>query len=62
MTTFLRIRLRTGTAQCLLAVVCLLAVMATQVNAEDRDTTTKVNGVISQMRSGLIMVTSPGAP
>ena len=58
MTTFLRIRLRTGTAQCLLAVVCLLAVMATQVNAEDRDTTTKVNGVISQMRSGLIMVTT----
>lgn len=56
MTTFLRIR--TGSAQCLLAAVCLMAVMATQVNAEDRDTTTKVNGVISQMRSGLIMVTT----
>ena len=56
MITFLRIR--TGTALYLLGAVCLLAVMATQVNAEDRDTTTKVNGVISQMRSGLIMVTT----
>lgn len=57
MTTFLRIR--TGTAQCLLGAVCLLAVMATQVNADDRDTTTKVNGVISEMRSGLLRVQTP---
>ena len=54
MTTFLR----TATARCFLAAACLLTAMATQVHADDRDTTTKVNGVISQMRSGLITVTT----
>lgn len=54
----MNIFLNTATAQCLLAVACLFTVMATQVNAEEQDMTTKVNGVISQMRSGLIMVTT----
>ena len=54
----MNIFLNTTTAQCLLSVACLFSVMATQVNAEDQDMTTKVNGVISQMRSGLIMVTA----
>ena len=54
MTTFLR----TATVHCFLAAACLIAVMATQVNADDQVWTTKVNGVISQMRSGLIMVTT----
>jgi uncharacterized protein YacL (UPF0231 family) len=44
--------------QCFLAAACLLAVTATQVNADDQVWTTKVNGVISEMRSGLIMVTT----
>ncbi len=47
--------LRTATVRCFLAAACLIAITATQVNADDRDTTTKVNGIISQMRSGLIM-------
>ena len=50
--------LRTATAQCLVATTCLLTVMATQVHADDRDTQTKVEGVISKMRSGLITVTT----
>lgn len=54
----MNIFLNTTTAQCLLAVACLFSVIATPVNAEDQDMTTKVNGVISQMRSGLIMVTT----
>jgi TusA-related sulfurtransferase len=36
----------------------LLAVTATPVNADDQVWTTKVNGVISEMRSGLIMATT----
>jgi hypothetical protein len=54
MTTLLRI----STVRCFLAAACLIAVTATQVHADDRDTTTKVNGVISQIRSGLITVTT----
>jgi hypothetical protein len=54
MTTFLR----RATAQCFLAAACLIAVAATQVDADDQIWTTKVNGVISGMRSGLIMVTT----
>lgn len=50
--------LRTTTVQCFLAAACLLAVTVTQVNADDQVWTTKVNGVISEMRSGLIMVTT----
>jgi hypothetical protein len=49
---------KTAMAQCFLAAACLLAVTATQVNADDQVWTTKVNGVISEMRSGLIMVTT----
>ena len=48
----------TAMAQCFLASACLLAVTATQVNADDQVWTTKVNGAISEMRSGLIMVTT----
>lgn len=54
MTTFLR----TATIQWFLAAACFIAVAATQVNADDQVWTTKVNGVISPMRSGLIMVTT----
>jgi uncharacterized protein YacL (UPF0231 family) len=50
--------LRTATIQCFLASACFIAVAATQVNADDQVWTTKVNGVISEMRSGLIMVTT----
>jgi uncharacterized protein YacL (UPF0231 family) len=49
---------KTAMAQCFLAAACLLALTATQVNADDQVWTTKVNGVISEMRSGLIMVTT----
>ncbi len=49
---------KTAMEQCFLAAACLLAVTATQVNADDQVWTTKVNGVISEMRSGLIMVTT----
>ena len=49
---------RAATVRCFWAATCLIAVMATQVNADDRDTQMKVNGVISQMRSGLMMVTT----
>lgn len=49
---------RASTVRCFLAVACLLAATATQVSADDQIWTTKVNGVISQMRSGLIMVTT----
>lgn len=45
-------------AQVLLAAACLIAVLATQASADDRDTTTKVSGVISQMHSGRISVTT----
>lgn len=54
MTTFLR----TALVRYCLAVTCLVAVTATQVSADDQVWTTKVSGVISQMRSGLIMVTT----
>lgn len=50
--------LKTATVQCFLATTCFLTVMAAQVYADDRDTTTKVKGVISQMRSGLITATT----
>lgn len=50
--------LRTATIQCFVAAACLLPVTATQVNADDQVWTTKVNGVISEIRSGLIMVTT----
>ena len=54
MTTFLR----TALVRYCLAVTCLVAVTATQVSADDQVWTTKVSGVSSQMRSGLIMVTT----
>jgi hypothetical protein len=54
MTTFLR----TTILRYFLAVTCLVAVMAAQVHADDQVWTTKVSGVISQIRSGLIMVTT----
>lgn len=50
--------LGTAIVRCFLAVTCLVAVTATQVHADDQVWTTKVSGVISQMRSGLIMVTT----
>lgn len=50
--------IKTSTVRCFLAAVCLITVTSTQVNADDRDTQTKVDGVISKMRSGLIMVTT----
>ncbi|MHC9064939.1 hypothetical protein ACYX34_19930 [Nitrospira sp. CMX1] len=53
MTTFLRTAVR-----YFLAVTCLVAVTAIQVIADDQVWTTKISGVISQMRSGLIMVTT----
>jgi hypothetical protein len=53
MTTFLR----TAVRYCFV-VTCLVAVTVTQVDADDQIWTTKVSGVISQMRSGLIMVTT----
>jgi hypothetical protein len=49
---------KTAMLQCFLAVACLFAVITTQVHADDQVWTTKVNGVISQVRSGLIMVTT----
>ena len=54
----MHIFLRTVTAKWFLSAACLIAVTATQVNADEQVWTTKVNGVISQMRSGLIMVTT----
>ena len=54
MTTFIT----TSIVRYFLFMACLLTVTATQIHADDRDTTTKVNGVISQMRSGLITVTT----
>ncbi len=53
MGTFLRISIM----QCLLGVACLIAVTATQVNADDGDTTTKVSGVVSKIESARISVT-----
>jgi hypothetical protein len=50
--------LRTSIMPCLLAAACLIAVMATQVQADDRDTTTKVSGVISKIQPGRISVTT----
>jgi hypothetical protein len=50
--------LRTSLTQCLLASTCLIAVMAIQVQADDRDTTTKVSGVISKIQPGRISVTT----
>ncbi|GKS63938.1 hypothetical protein YTPLAS72_12420 [Nitrospira sp.] len=54
MTTFIT----TSIVRYFLVMACLLTVMATQVHADDRDTQTKVKGVISQMRSDLITVTT----
>ncbi len=45
-------------ARCLLVAACLTAVTATQVNANDRDTTTKVSGVVSKIQPGRIAVTT----
>ena len=50
--------LRTTILRCFFAAAYLFAVEAAPVNADDQVWTTKVNGVISQMRSGLIMVTT----
>lgn len=50
--------LSVSTTQLLLGLICLICVMATQVNADDRDTTMKVSGVISKFHSGLISVTT----
>jgi hypothetical protein len=54
MSTFLR----TFITRCLWAVACLMAVTATQVNADDGDMTTKVSGVISKIDSRRISVTT----
>ena len=54
MTTFLR----TAIVRYCLVVTSLVAVTVTQVIADDQVWTTKVSRVISQMRSGLIMVTT----
>lgn len=48
----------TSIVRCFVAAACFIAVTATQVHADDRDTATKVKGVISQMRSGLITATT----
>jgi hypothetical protein len=48
---------KTAMAQCFLAAACLLIVLVAHVSADDQVWTTNVNGVISEMRSGLIMVT-----
>ncbi len=50
--------LRTSIARCLLAMACLLVATATHVKADDRDTTTKVSGVISKIDPGRISVTT----
>jgi uncharacterized protein YacL (UPF0231 family) len=50
--------LRTATAKWFLIAACLIAVTPTKVHADDQVWTTKVSGAISQMRSGLIMVTT----
>lgn len=42
---------------CMVA-ICLAAFTATQVDADEQVWTTKVSGIISQIRSGLIMVTT----
>lgn len=44
--------------QLLLGLACLMLVVATQASADDRDTTTKVSGVISKIHSGRISVTT----
>lgn len=54
MSTFLR----TSITQCVLAVACLIAVTATQANADDHDRTTKVSGAISKIQPGRISVTT----
>lgn len=50
--------LRLSIVQCSLAAACLMVVTATPVNADGRDTTTKVSGVISKIQSGRISVTT----
>lgn len=50
--------LRTVIMQGLLVMGCFVAGTAIPVNADDRDTTTKVNGVIDKMQSGLMSVTT----
>lgn len=47
-----------STMQLLLGLTCFMCVMATQANADDRDTATKVSGVISKIHSGRISVTT----
>jgi uncharacterized protein YacL (UPF0231 family) len=49
---------RTSVRRCLLAAACFIAVTATPVHADDRDTTTKVSGVISKIQPGRIAVTT----
>jgi hypothetical protein len=46
----------TSITRCLLAAVCLIAAAVTQADADDRDTTTKVSGVISKIKPGRISV------
>ena len=54
MITFLRAAIM---RYCMVA-ICLVAFTATQVDADEQVWTTKVSGIISQIRSGLIMVTT----
>lgn len=42
--------------QLVLGLTCLMGGMATQAHADDRDTTTKVSGVIGKIQSGRISV------
>lgn len=50
--------LRASTMWLVLGLTCLIGGMATQAHADDRDTTTKVNGVISKILAGRISVTT----
>ena len=54
----MRTLLRTSIMRCLLAAACLVAITAAQGHADDRDTTTKVSGVISKIQPGFISVTT----
>jgi hypothetical protein len=54
----MRTFLTTFITRCLLPAACLIAVTATLVHADDRDTTTKVSGVISKIEPGRISVTT----
>ena len=50
--------LRVSTTRLLFGLVCLMFVMATQASADDRDTTTKVSGVISKIHAGHVSATT----